>query len=557
MNNSPPSSSSSGKSMSLPRKFALNAINEIHERSNDYLHTRTGGRGHSDGRKRAALAAVLSTVSAVGAEKLSHADIDEFQSLSEGDSRDKVHFMDKLTNKLIDTIPRRFDESMDELRHRLEDKHRIDQPGLSITRISKNFKTLSSKMDIFFKLEYSVLHIISWDQPPLTLTFLILYSWACLMPYLFLVYPVVYLLAGILIPNYLYRHPLEKPEIIPTRQLGDSSIFGFLRAKNDWEMDRQRLEMERRRRPEQLHSREYDLATISSRNSTDSEDEGNSSLLYDAFTADSKSNIVFKAVLEEEDAASPEKKSSSMADKVKLLINMRDLQNLTTSLIKMIENMEKNVYDNCSFKDEKTSTKLFLNLVVLIIITVALGPYIPWCAIFIITLWVLVLLKHPNRSEFLKQFQTNSRKQHIIRQSKPVQKASILSEIVVDDPPQYRKIQIYEIEKQDMIKTSVYEPYLFSPSIFNESDSSRLQKKRPKGTTNLGAVQPPGTNWKYTNSNWTVDEEVEAWCLENGVLDELEIKSSWAYDKSGEYRRRRLIREVVRTSRPPKKRTTA
>ncbi|KAH3668197.1 hypothetical protein OGAPHI_001951 [Ogataea philodendri] len=555
MSSSPPSSSSSDKAMSITRKLAVSAINGIQERSNDYIHNRKSERGQGEGRKRAALAAIISTVSSVGADKLARSEFGEYDNLTEQEMHDKVHFMDKLTNKLIDTIPQRSNESLEELRLRLDDKHRVDQPGLSITRISRNFKTLSSKMDIVFRLQYFVLRTISWDEPALTLTFLILYTWGCLMPYLFLVYPLIYVLTAILIPNYLYRHPIEKPDIIPTRQRGDKSIFGFLQTRNDWEKDRQQLLEERSRELERLLGQDLNLSTISSRNSTDSEDDTSSSLLYEAFTTDQKSNMVLKAVLESGDSTSDDKKPSGMMDKVKLLINMRDLQNLTSTLIKIMDKMEKSMYENCSFKDEKKSTKLFFNIVSLVIIAMVLGPYIPWRAIFIITLWVLLLLKHPSRGEVWKQFKPQKkRKLPPLKKASPKERFSWVTEIMVDDSPQYREVEIYEVEKQDIIESSVYQLFIYSPSIFNESNPSRLQKKRPDGTTNLAIVQPPTSSWKYTGNDWLVDRDVASWTLENGVSDEVDIRGEWAYDKSGEYRRRRLVREVVRISRPAKKR---
>ncbi|ODV85443.1 hypothetical protein CANARDRAFT_175910 [[Candida] arabinofermentans NRRL YB-2248] len=521
------------------------------------------------------MAVLLSSLSSIGLDKLSADEVKQLEDMSDDQKVEKTHFMDMLVGRMVDQLSSKSnDESIMTLKDRLNDSHRVERPALSITKIVSNFKKLSAKMDIVFAIQYFVIHFVSWDEPTLTITVLILYTWGCIHPFLFLVYPLLAIVYAIMIPSYLYRHPIDTPKLNPTRIRGDPIPLGFLKSDNEWEINRKELEIKRKQELEELLK--SDLISVSSRTSIDSDtdDGGAANVLYDLMTADSKTNFLFSTILKEDEENqknskgeddSPEvsKSKGGVVGKIKLLTNMRDLQNLTTDIIKMMNNFEKLVHENCSFIDEKKSTRLFINFLFLIFIISFLGPFIPWRFIIIVTAWVAILMNHPGRKEFLEQF-TSTETAKIIenktrnesktpRQLKAERRIKYLTSMIVDDPPQYRKVQVFEIEKQNITKPQLYEQFIYSDSIFNMSDECRLQRKKPTGVSSLSLIDPPSSNWQFvSDSKWSVDDAVEDWCIEYNVLKEVRIDGSWAYDENGEYRRRRLIRDVVRYSRQAK-----
>lgn len=64
-------------------------------------------------------------------------------------------------------------------------------------------------------------------QPTKTISVLILYTAACIWPHLVLAYPLIFVLFGILIPGFVYRHPMRNPDLIKVKKRGQS-LLSFL-----------------------------------------------------------------------------------------------------------------------------------------------------------------------------------------------------------------------------------------------------------------------------------------------------------------------------------------
>lgn len=71
-------------------------------------------------------------------------------------------------------------------------------------------------------------------------------------------------------------------------------------------------------------------------------------------------------------------KHEKLINKINLMNNMRDCQNMSAKFIQGIESFENLVDEYCSFKDEKKSTIFFFQLTLIVVSVCVFGPYIPW-----------------------------------------------------------------------------------------------------------------------------------------------------------------------------------
>ncbi|QPG74109.1 hypothetical protein FOA43_001431 [Brettanomyces nanus] len=560
---SPPSSSSSG---SYKKKLILKAIDGIHGLSDGYIEGHQRNSHGVEPSKRVTMAALMSGLSEIGMENLTqddsiHENDEQYAPLPLGQTR--KHFTDKLISKVVNKITAA--QEGDKLRTRLDDARRAQQPKLSVTQLVLNFRSLSYKMNNFFDFEKKISSILLWDSSWKTLFYLLLYTWGCIYPYMFLLYPLVMICGAVLIPNYLDRHPLDKPEIISERPRGAQNwLFGFLSvSKSEMESynEEERLSQLREELFErQLREHGYyglnDSTPMSSAPSSDTEDLViNSGAIYGTI-ADAKTKLIVQGLVSNENA---EKNGSTkdntddtgthskFVDNLSLVISMRDLQNLTTRLLELMSNFENTLQKHCSFQDEKRSTIVFLEMTLLMAVTCLFGPYIPWKLIFVLVGWVIVLSCHPKRAEFMNQFKSEEKvkEERYSSGSKDVKRIS--HDIIIDEPIKRRSVAIFEIQQQDISRPSVYRPFAYSRSCFTVSSSRRVERKKPRGTDSLEMVKPPSKRWKFDpNGKWEVDLDTEAWCSDMNIMKEVHVSvdEGWACDLNGEYRRRRLFREV-------------
>lgn len=544
-----PSSGSSHLAFNFSKRIATKAIGGVHGLSDEYIIGRQRKVGNVQDSKRATLAAFVSGLSEIGLEKLTGESANTYMDNSQevytplppGEA--KAHFSDKLLDKMVTKISGA--QERQTLRKRLNDTRRADQPPLSVTTLVYNFRTLSFKMSLFFGIQRYLISIWTWENGYKTLTFLLLYTIACMWPFMFLIYPLLGIVVLQLLPAYIDRHPLDKPELIPERKRGASSTIGFLGVTKDdveYSEEGDRLGKSREAQFEKsLRDQGYFGSQLTPTTSATS-----------VAPVDEETQQLIEEIEEEkEDEDSKSEEPSNFMDKMSVLISMRDLQNLTTNVIKSLDAGEDYVHHYCSFANETTSTLLFFGLIGLTAIVCVLGPYIPWRGIFILAGWVALLFGHPKRAELLDQFSSSETG---TKTTKSIAKTRdyVTGQIVVDEQIRYRKVCIFQIDVQDVKDLETYTLFSYSPSTFTASSSARLQRKKPLGTAQLQLVRAPSKNWRFVeNKSWEVDPDSYSWCEELGIIDEVRIDDSdgWVYDQGGEYRRRRLMREVYRVGR--------
>ncbi|KAI1502905.1 integral peroxisomal membrane peroxin-domain-containing protein [Biscogniauxia marginata] len=82
-----------------------------------------------------------------------------------------------------------------------------EKPNFNLTTMSNNFRRFNARIGVVFVFQARAIRVLSWKRPTHTLSFLAIYSFVCLDPYLLPLLPLAILLIGVLVPSFIARHP--------------------------------------------------------------------------------------------------------------------------------------------------------------------------------------------------------------------------------------------------------------------------------------------------------------------------------------------------------------
>ncbi|KAF2721935.1 Pex24p-domain-containing protein [Polychaeton citri CBS 116435] len=259
--------------------------------------------------------------------------------------------------------------------------------------------------------------------------------------------------------------------------------------------------------------------------------------------------------------------------------NMRDLQNCMEDFSRVHDTVNDYVTPYINFSDEATSSAIFLFLIMTASVAFLASQWVPWRVILLLTGWVAVCAGHPEAQTILLSSGNVEQVQ---------QKGSLLashlrtwvsSDIALDEPPETREVEVFELQKRVPDADEAWEPWLFTPTAYDPLSPPRIAGARPKGTQFFEDVQPP-KGWGWKDKKWTLDLWGREW-VETRMVTGVEVEMEgerWVYDvpiedirlssqanrdkkrqvprsgweegtgieKRGEWRRRRWIRRVER-----------
>ncbi|SCV00029.1 LAMI_0G02410g1_1 [Lachancea mirantina] len=405
------------------------------------------------------------------------------------------HFVDILLDKMISRIlPEEFPER-EHFTQRVNDPTRRRRDKLSATIFANNLKVLTAKMGSVFEFQDSVIRLLAWRNPSGTVTMLIVVTIVCFDPIFLTILPLLFVLYGLMIQGYTQRHSLRRRAYLSRNVYGKSL-----------------------------------LVSLASGGKRTSWGYGDSVHEYDYRTGADDINAI---------------RANQIKQSMEFVVNLRDLQNSMTMLVLLSNSLEKFIYGTAGFKEEHRSTALFLVGLIAIIPLWIAGRFINWSVVSSLSVWAVMLAIHPK----LRPKLTKIVKQEQIEMGKEVLSRTERYGIILDEPPEERFVEIFEIYKQG-ITPHVWDFYLYSPCIFDPSDSFRKAKKPPPGTQDLDSVFAPAT-WSYErNTGWEIDCNIAKWALEWGK--DLKVDEDF-FLVDDSFKRRRLKRKVVRYARPARK----
>ncbi|PBP20388.1 integral peroxisomal membrane peroxin [Diplocarpon rosae] len=101
----------------------------------------------------------------------------------------------------------------------------ISRPSFSLPTMSTNFRRFNARIGVVFVFQAKAIRLLSWNTPTHTFSFLAIYTFICLDPYLLAVLPFAILLLALLIPAFIARHPAPPPTI--TTLSSHTVAFGY------------------------------------------------------------------------------------------------------------------------------------------------------------------------------------------------------------------------------------------------------------------------------------------------------------------------------------------
>jgi hypothetical protein len=91
--------------------------------------------------------------------------------------------------------------------------------------MSTNFRRFNARIGVVFVFQSRVIRLLSWSKPTHTLSFLAVYTFICLDPYLLSVLPLVVILLALLIPSFIARHPAAPTSVSSTSPNSNTYIY--------------------------------------------------------------------------------------------------------------------------------------------------------------------------------------------------------------------------------------------------------------------------------------------------------------------------------------------
>ncbi len=436
-------------------------------------------------------------------------------NINNNNINERNHFSDQLLEKIILwSMPAQPQEKA-EIEQRIKDQDEQQVPSLSMGVMISNMKKMSARMGVFFTIQYTILKIINWANPNMTVAVLILYTYICLHPFILVLLPFIYLLFGIMVPAYYHRHPdLEYPKL--RRKKGK-----LVQPENKNDQDEETEQQEQQPQPE-----------ITPKAHLDPDDPLNLIPLKDRMTMSDKEKESMSNFLSRNNKLRKEFSNRMIRYNLDVLINLRDLQNLITDVIDMYDMAEDFIFGPAGFVDERHSTSLFITVLLIVAGITIIGNYIPWTLILISGGWGGIISCHPKvRAKLLKhqhQFLTQNKKKKV-NINKIVHNFQD-TDIILDEAPVISTVEIFELQRQGLTPRS-WEPWVYTAKIFEPSSSIRLARQRPAGAPFLEEVLPP-PGWEFKDSDlWDVDNHAVKWCEDRGLCNvSVGIDGSWVYD---------------------------
>ncbi|CCE61580.1 hypothetical protein TPHA_0A05050 [Tetrapisispora phaffii CBS 4417] len=419
----------------------------------------------------------------------------------------REHFLDIFVDKLISKLVTERLPEREQLADRILLPTDNYQQPISATTLGSNFGKLGSNLTTLFDLQESIIRLITWRAPSATITLLILLTFFINYPLLTLLIPLFNLLFRNMIPSYLHRHPsnLKKYpiKIIYGRSLIEDVTTGG--PSNAWHP---KSDFGKNDLPSSSSEATYDSPNIiNDRTSQVSVQNSNSS--------------------------------------VEIVANLRDLQNVTSSLVKLNEELEKFFYGLAGFKDESQSTLLFFICFISLFASLGLFYNINWPMFLITTIWTFMIAIHPKIKPLLINFikiMLNKKKNNNTKNRR------FKHLVILDEQPEEQYVEIFEIYKKG-ITSYQWNLCVFSNQIYDPDDTVRKLEDPPHGVPTLEDITPPRT-WTFDeNSNWEIDKDAAGWIKENELT--LFANNDFAMDE--EYKRRRWVRKVLRYAKPARK----
>ncbi|KAI9802641.1 MAG: hypothetical protein M1825_002663 [Sarcosagium campestre] len=140
---------------------------------------------------------------------------DKLQNVGERKPESGGSIQDRLFAKLLQQIIPV--EELDQAQEPIDKRSRkyVNRPGVSLPLMTSNFRRFNARIGIVFVFQNRLIRLLSWRVPTHTLSFLAVFTFVCIDPYLLSVIPLAATLLFVMVPSFIVRHP-PAPTDLPT-----------------------------------------------------------------------------------------------------------------------------------------------------------------------------------------------------------------------------------------------------------------------------------------------------------------------------------------------------
>ena len=214
--------------------------------------------------------------------------------------------------------------------------------------------------------------------------------------------------------------------------------------------------------------------------------------------------------------------------------NMRDLQNCMEDFSRLHDAANEYVTPYTNFSDERMSSAVFVAVFVVACAAFVGSRLVPWRFVALVVGWVGVGMGHPDAQTVVLSSRNLSQVRAHIGSLKSLLKSWIEADIVLDEPPEKRQVEIFELQKHHSY-SGTWEAWLFNATPYDPLSPLRIAGARPKGTQFFEDVQPP-SGWGWKDKKWTLDLASRTW-VEERMISGVEVETEgerWVYDLAEE-----------------------
>ncbi|KAI1408472.1 Pex24p-domain-containing protein [Hypoxylon sp. FL1857] len=136
--------------------------------------------------------------------------------------KEKARIQDQLVEKLLSQVVPVDDAQIPQDEALKGGSPGVERPNFNLTTMSNNFRRFNARIGVVFVFQARVERLLSWKRPTHTLSFLAIYTFVCLDPYLLPLLPLTILLIGVLIPSFVARHPAAEFSLSSEQAIGYS-----------------------------------------------------------------------------------------------------------------------------------------------------------------------------------------------------------------------------------------------------------------------------------------------------------------------------------------------
>ncbi|KUL86024.1 hypothetical protein ZTR_06505 [Talaromyces verruculosus] len=379
---------------------------------------------------------------------------------SEGDAQSGWSIQDRLFSKLLQqVIPSEERDGEDADNADKRPSKDVSRPPFSLPVMTNNFRRFNARIGIAFVFQARMIRLFGWRYPTQTWSFLAVYSFICLDPYLLIVFLPASVLLYIMVPAFLARHP--PPPSNST--LGTTPYYSYGGPA---------LAPAKTIKPASETSKDFFRNMGDLQNSM-----ADFSNLHDALVASIAPLTNF----------SDETLSSTLF----LLLTI-----VTASLFLIAHLLPWRLIfflgGNAAIISSHPTVHDFLNQI----------------------------QGHKEEQAPEQKNQKPAKGEAAPKQASPItQVLGPLANISLDSTPEEREVEIFELQHRyvsSFAASSEWETLLFSPVPYDPLSPSRIAGDRPRGCRFFEDVQAP-SGWTWKGKKWELDLECREWVLERMI----------------------------------------